>query len=87
MVRGKINYPSTIPAGAKDLISKLCTVDQTKRLGNLSARSADVKSHAWFEGIDWAKMYKREEKGPIVPQIKSKVRTEESEQTHVQERL
>ena len=58
---------------AKDIVSKLCEVDPAKRLGNLRGRAADVKAHPWFKEIDFQKLYKREMKGPIIPQLKGAV--------------
>lgn len=73
IVKGKIHYPTSMSTDAKDLIAKLCEVDPTKRLGNLKGRASDVKSHPWFKDIDWVKLYKREMKGPIIPQLKGNV--------------
>ena len=60
-------------ADAKDLVSKLCEVDPSKRLGNLKGRASEVRNHVWFKDIDWTKLYKREMKGPIIPQLKGHV--------------
>lgn len=55
---------------ARDLISGLCTVDTSKRLGNISGGASRVKSHAWFKNIDWDRLYNREVNGPIVPHLR-----------------
>jgi protein kinase A len=55
---------------ARDLISKLCTVDTSKRLGNISGGAGAVKSHPWFRTIDWDSLYHRRVNGPIVPHLK-----------------
>ncbi|ORY12919.1 kinase-like domain-containing protein [Clohesyomyces aquaticus] len=55
---------------ARDLISGLCTVDTSKRLGNIKGGATAVKSHAWFRDIDWDAMYKRKTHGPIVPHLR-----------------
>ncbi len=55
---------------ARDLISGLCTVDTSKRLGNISGGAARVKAHPWFANIDWDKLYRREVHGPIVPHLR-----------------
>jgi protein kinase A len=60
--------PATSPE-AKDLIRQFCTVDRSKRLGNLSGGAARVKQHAFFEAVDWDDVYHRRSKGPIIPTI------------------
>jgi protein kinase A len=55
---------------ARDLISGLCTVDTSKRLGNISGGASTVKSHTWFKDIDWDALYHRKIQGPIVPHLR-----------------
>jgi serine/threonine protein kinase len=55
---------------ARDLISGLCTVDTSKRLGNIQGGAGTVKSHAWFKNIDWDALYNRRVNGPIVPHLR-----------------
>lgn len=69
-MEGKVRYPHSMSPDARDLISGLCTVNPTHRLGNISGGSAAIKSHAFFKSIDWDALYKREKKGPIVPELK-----------------
>lgn len=70
IVEGKVRYPHFMSPDARDLIGGLCTVNPTHRLGNISGGSAAIKSHAFFKTIDWDALYKREMKGPIVPELK-----------------
>lgn len=56
---------------ARDLISKLCTVDVSKRLGNIQGGAAAVKSHPWFATIDWDDLYNRRNPGPIIPHLRN----------------
>jgi hypothetical protein len=58
-------------ADARDLIGGLCTVDVTKRLGNVKGGAATVKKHPWFKDVDWDAMYHRRTQGPIVPHLRS----------------
>lgn len=55
---------------ARDLISGLCTVNPSHRLGNMTGRSAQVKSHLFFKDIDWDALYYRQMKGPIIPELR-----------------
>lgn len=51
IAKGQITLPPTVSPQAADLITKLLEVDEDKRLGSLGSDS--VKSHPWFDGIDW----------------------------------
>lgn len=55
---------------ARDLISQLCAVDVSKRLGNIKGGAQAIKEHPWFKDIDWNAMYHREMQGPIVPHLR-----------------
>lgn len=55
---------------ARDLIAGLCTVNPSHRLGNISGGCSRVKSHPFFRGVDWEKLYYRQLKGPIIPRVK-----------------
>ncbi|KAK7192209.1 hypothetical protein DPSP01_010212 [Paraphaeosphaeria sporulosa] len=70
IVEGRVRFPSAMSADARDLISGLCTVDTSKRLGNISGGASTVKSHAWFKDIDWDALYHRKVQGPIVPHLR-----------------
>ncbi|KAI5194405.1 Pkinase-domain-containing protein [Aureobasidium subglaciale] len=71
IVEGKIRFPSAMSADARDLISQLCAVDVTKRLGNIKGGASAIKGHPWFKDIDWDAMYHRKMQGPIVPHLRS----------------
>lgn len=71
IVEGKVRYPSAMGADARDIIDKLCTVDVSKRLGNVKGGAATVKAHPWFKSIDWDAVYHRRMQGPIVPHLRS----------------
>lgn len=55
---------------ARDIISQLCTVDVSKRLGNIKGGASAIKAHPWFKDIDWDAMYHRKMQGPIVPHLR-----------------
>ncbi|KIW04520.1 uncharacterized protein PV09_04275 [Verruconis gallopava] len=71
IVEGKIRFPSAMPDAARDIISRLCTVDVTKRLGNIKGGARTVKQHEWFAGVNWDDMYYRRCRGPIIPHLSS----------------
>ncbi|MCJ1473889.1 serine/threonine protein kinase, AGC [Lambiella insularis] len=69
ILEGKIPYPHGMSAEARDLISGLCTVNPSNRLGNISGGSQRVKNHPFFRTVDWETLYYRKMKGPIVPKL------------------
>lgn len=71
IVEGKVRYPSAMSENARDIIGRLCTVDVSKRLGNINGGAAAVKSHPWFKDIDWNALYHRQMKGPIIPHLRA----------------
>lgn len=55
---------------AKDLISKLLTVEPKNRIGYGANGIENIKNHPYFANIDWEKLEERQIKPPFVPQIK-----------------
>ncbi|KAL2500887.1 Protein phosphatase 2C and cyclic nucleotide-binding/kinase domain-containing protein [Forsythia ovata] len=51
IVKGQLTLPQTFSLEAVDLITKLLDVDESTRLG--SQGIASIKSHPWFNDIDW----------------------------------
>jgi len=70
IVEGKVRYPSAMSEDARQIIGSLCTVDVTKRLGNIKGGASTVKSQPWFKNIDWDALYHRKMQGPIVPHLR-----------------
>ncbi|KAK4240133.1 kinase-like domain-containing protein [Achaetomium macrosporum] len=59
-----------ISDAAKDIIRQFCTVDRSRRLGNISGGAAKVKAHPFFAGVDWDAVYQKRHKGPIIPPVR-----------------
>lgn len=59
-----------ISTEAKDIIRSFCTVDRSRRLGNISGGAKRVKEHAFFRDINWDDIYNRRHRGPIIPPIR-----------------
>jgi protein kinase A len=55
---------------AKDLIRQFCTVNRSRRLGNISGGASRVKEHAFFNGVDWDSVIERRQRGPIIPPVR-----------------
>jgi len=51
------------------LITRLLKKSQSYRFGCLARGDRDVKEHAFFTGIDWAKLYEKKIKAPWHPRI------------------
>lgn len=54
-----------------DLLTKLINRDLSQRLGNLQNGVEDIKSHIWFQEVNWHKMYKKNIETPYEPPIKA----------------
>jgi protein kinase A len=70
IVEGHLRFPSAMTPDARSIISGLCTVDTSKRLGNISGGASSVKSHPWFRNINWDDLWHRRVRGPIVPHLR-----------------
>lgn len=55
---------------AQHIIRQLCTVDRSRRLGNMSGGAAQVKQHPFFEGVDWNALLHRRYRPPIKPHVR-----------------
>lgn len=62
--QGRLEFPSYFDPRAVDLIKRLLTLDPAARLGS-HEDAEEIKRHPWFEGIDWAKIVRREHPGPL----------------------
>ena len=64
-------FPPSFDPIARDLVEKLLRTDRTARFGCLRDGAEDIKSHAWFHGLDWFKIFCRSYKPPYVPAQKA----------------
>ena len=64
---GKIAWPQAVDGLPKDLVRKLLVHDRTKRIGNLRNGAEDVKTHKWFNELDWEDVFNKKLKLPFVP--------------------
>ncbi|KAH6855007.1 kinase-like domain-containing protein [Chaetomium sp. MPI-CAGE-AT-0009] len=72
IVEKPIVFPQepAISDAAKDIIRQFCTVDRSRRLGNISGGAAKVKAHPFFAGVDWDAVYQKRHRGPIIPPVR-----------------
>ena len=69
IVEGRLRFPQNMSGAAQNIVSLLCKTNPTERLGYISGGSARVKSHPFFESINWDDLYYRRMKGPIIPRV------------------
>ncbi|KAK7314428.1 hypothetical protein VNO77_32951 [Canavalia gladiata] len=70
IAKRKLHLPETFSPEAVDLISKLLEVEENSRLGSQGPDS--VKSHPWFNGIEWEGI--RHQTFPVPQEIISRIR-------------
>ncbi len=64
---GTVQFLPTVPPDVRELVSGLLTIDITKRLGCTDGGAATVKAAPFFGGVDWAAVYERAYRPPILP--------------------
>ena len=87
ILRNEVAFPAHIDPYAKDLIRGLLTADRSKRLGNLRGGAKDVMTHAWFAGVDWGSLERKEIGAPIVPRVASMGECRDSVQRRITQRV
>jgi len=80
---GFFKFPSHFYDELKDIVTKLLAPTKARRLGNLRGGAKDVKSHAFFNGINWEALESKRVKPPVSPDFLNKeiVTCEESQDT------
>jgi len=80
ILRNRVTYPAIVSKNSRDLISKLLVSNPVQRLGALKRGHRDVSQHAFFKGVDWARLTKKEDKAPYIPKISSPTDTSNFEE-------
>ena len=66
---GTIAWDESIPEVMKDFISKLLVREPAERLGAGDASADAIKSHPYFDNIDWSKLAARNVAPPWTPSV------------------
>lgn len=67
ILKGIYSFPPYVDAVSRDFIRGLLLADVSKRLGNLSSGTVQIKSHPFFYGLDWEALKGKQVQPPIVP--------------------
>ncbi|KAI0474811.1 serine/threonine-protein kinase gad8 [Xylaria cf. heliscus] len=67
ILREPLHFPDSIPPAARDLLKRLLDRDPAKRLG--ANGSAEIKSHPFFEDIDWKTLMQRKYEPAFKPNV------------------
>lgn len=71
IINGKIRYPKYISPEAKDLIGRLLTLRQTKRLGVIKGGADRIRISSWFARFDWVSLKSQTMTATHIPTVKS----------------
>jgi len=67
IMSAKLQIPSTVSPEAKNLIEELLVRDPEKRLTD----PLKLKAHAFFRGLDWDSLVRKEVTPPYIPPVKN----------------
>lgn len=65
ILAGRLKFPNWFDGRARDLVKELLQTDHTKRLGTTKGGVGEIKSHPYFHGANWDKLYARYYPAPI----------------------
>lgn len=71
ILSSKVKYPKFLSSDSQNLLKGLLTRDPTKRLGYGNSGSEMVRRHAFFRGVNWLKLEKREIESKFKPMVKN----------------
>jgi serine/threonine protein kinase len=73
---GELKFPARLSLESKSLLGGLLQKDPSKRLGGGEGDAEEVKSHVFFETINWDDVYNKRITPPLVPFILSETSTD-----------
>ena len=70
IINTKPRYPDGFDTNCKSLVKHLLRRDLSKRYGNLKNGAEDIKTHRFFEDINFNDLLSRKLKAPMLPDSK-----------------
>ena len=70
IISGKIYFPSDVNLAVKDIITSLCTVDQSKRMGRTKGGVDVVMQHLWLSGFSFESLMDKSMEAPFRPKVR-----------------
>lgn len=64
--KGKVVFPESFDADAKDLVSRLLVVSPRDRLGHAKEDADAIRKHPFFRGISWEEIVEKRPKPPFL---------------------
>ncbi|CAL1568134.1 unnamed protein product [Knipowitschia caucasica] len=71
IVNDDVRYPRFLSPDSVSLIQKLLQKNPEMRLGAGEEDAAEIKSHKFFQGVDWDALLSKKVKPPFVPVVKA----------------
>ncbi|KNE69120.1 AGC/PKC protein kinase [Allomyces macrogynus ATCC 38327] len=71
ILHDEVLYPINMSRDAVALCQRLLTKDPSQRLGATAADAEDIKRHAFFRGVDWDALTRKQIAPPFVPRLTS----------------
>ncbi len=71
ILSASITYPADFNLMAKDLVSRLCVLDVSHRLGMMAGGIEEIQDHAFFADVDWHAVNAGAAKPPFVPRVRT----------------
>jgi CRP-like cAMP-binding protein len=71
ILNATLAFPPDFNLQAKDLVSRLCVLDISHRLGMMAGGLEEIQDHAFFSDVDWYAMRTLAVKPPFVPRVRS----------------
>uniref|UniRef100_A0A672NUZ0 non-specific serine/threonine protein kinase n=1 Tax=Sinocyclocheilus grahami TaxID=75366 RepID=A0A672NUZ0_SINGR len=66
-------FPSIIGRLAQDLLRRLLVKDPHKRLGSGPRGAEEIKSHAFFKGLNWSDLAEKKVQSPFRPELRNEL--------------
>eukprot|EP00604_Paraphysomonas_vestita_P003345 CAMPEP_0174818012 /NCGR_PEP_ID=MMETSP1107-20130205/604_1 /TAXON_ID=36770 /ORGANISM="Paraphysomonas vestita, Strain GFlagA" /LENGTH=137 /DNA_ID=CAMNT_0016029297 /DNA_START=1356 /DNA_END=1769 /DNA_ORIENTATION=- len=79
-MKAELNFPPFLSEPAKDILRKLLVRDPQKRLGSGETDALEIKSHIFFQGLDWDLLYNGHIPPPWAPKFAGSLDTSQFDQ-------